>query len=85
MPPTVKAILVKPGTRPRGEVRAKRPPTYRLVLFREDSGTVVHAWTAIPHDKIGPLLAAMERYLPWFARAAAAKDAFAKLLDLFTS
>jgi hypothetical protein len=82
--PPIKALYIPP----KGQQRARReveraPPTYRLVLLREDTGKVVHAWSGIPHDKVGLLLAAMQRYLPWFARAAAARDAFSKLMDLF--
>lgn len=84
MPGPVKAIYVPPKgqQRARREVE-RRPLTYRLVLQREDTGAVVHAWSGIPHDKVGLLLDAMQRYLPWFARAAAARDAFSKLADLF--
>lgn len=83
MPPTVKAILVRPGPARRREMRTAEPPTYRLLLQREDTGQVLHTWSGIPHDKVGPLLLAMQRYLPWLARAAAARDAISKLLDLF--
>lgn len=84
MPPQVKAIYVPPKSQQRQRREVERhPPTYRLVLLREDNGKVVHAWSGIPHDKVGLLLDAMQRYLPWFARAAAARDAFSKLMDLF--
>jgi hypothetical protein len=79
----VKAIVVSPRTRPRGEVRASAPPTYRLRLDREDTGQVIHVWSGIPHDRIGPLLQTMATYLPWIARAAAAREALARLMDLF--
>ena len=80
VPPVVKAIMVKPRTT--REPREQRAPTYRLTLERE-GGAVIYAWSGIPHDKVGPLLQTMRTYLPWMARASAAKDAIAKLLDLF--
>jgi hypothetical protein len=78
VPPVVKALVVPKPRQP----RTHAPPTYRLTLERE-GGAVVYTWGAIPHEKVGPLLQTMRTYLPWMARAAAAKDALAKLLDLF--
>jgi len=82
VPPTVKALYVPPrAQRQRREVRA---PTYRLTLEREGgAGEVIHTWGGIPHERVGPLLQTMQAYLPWIARAAAARDALAKLMDLF--
>lgn len=85
MPTVVKAILVKPGARRGGPGRELRAPTYRLTLFRESPAgdEPVHSWGGIPHERVGPLLRTMQEYLPWLARAAAAREALGKLLDLF--
>jgi hypothetical protein len=83
-PPT-KALYLPPG-QPRA--RARRPralalQTFRLTLEREATGEVMHQWSGIPQDKVGPLLQAMQRYLPWLAKAAAAKQTWDRLVDLF--
>ena len=62
------------------------PATYRLRLERETpdgAGQTIHAWSGIPHERVGPLLETLAAYLPWLARAAAARDAFRKVADLF--
>ncbi len=82
MPPVVKAIVVKPSRPKQQQPRVQSAPTYRLTLERE-GGVVLYTWGGISHDKVGPLLQTLRTYLPWMARAAAAKDAFTKLLDLF--
>lgn len=83
MPTPTKAIYVPPG--PARQRRAVRAPTYRLVLERETptGGVQMHAWSGIPHERVGPLLATMQTYLPFLVRAAAAREAFHKVLDLF--
>jgi hypothetical protein len=83
-PEVVKGVLVKkPYRRDPRMMQPRTAPTYRLVLLREDTGQILHAWSQIPQERVAPLLEVMQRYLPWLARAAAAKDALAKLLDLF--
>lgn len=64
-------------------MQPRTAPTYKLVLLREDTGQIMHAWSQIPHDRVGPLLDTMRTYLPWLARAAAARDALDKLFALF--
>ena len=84
-PTTIKAIYAPPrAPRRRREVAA--PATYRLRLERETpdgAGQTIHAWSGIPHERVGPLLETLAAYLPWLARAAAARDAFRKVADLF--
>ncbi len=82
MPPSAKALYVPPGRRP-PPPRAR--PTYRLRLEREtaDGGVTLHTWSGIPHDRVKPLLSAMQSYLPFLVKAAAAKEAFTKVMDLF--
>lgn len=81
----VKAILVPPrAQRRRRDVSI--PPTYRLRLERETAdggGQTIHSWSGIPHSRVGPLLETLAAYLPWLARAAAAREALAKVADLF--
>lgn len=81
---SVKAIYAPPRARRRREVVA--PATYRLRLERETpdgGGQTIHAWSGIPHARVGPLLETLAAYLPWLARAAAARDAFRKVAELF--
>jgi hypothetical protein len=87
--PPVKAIYVPPGRPARAsaprELR-RAPKTYRLRLERETSdgaGETLYTWSGIPHERIGPLIQSLAGGLPWLARAAAAKDALGKLIDLF--
>lgn len=80
VPPQVKALYVPPRPQQR---RPALPATYRLRLERETDGAVLHTWSGIPHDKVGPVLKAMSQYLPFFAKAAAAKEAVTRLIDLF--
>ena len=91
MPPPRKviAIYVPPrAARRRRHARAdmSRPPTYRLRLERETedgAGETIHTWGGIPHDPIAPVLQTLRTYLPWLARAATAREAFRRVLDLF--
>jgi hypothetical protein len=83
-PTVVKAIYAPPRARRRREVAA--PATYRLRLERETpdgAGVTIHAWGGIPHARVGPLLEGLASYLPWLARAAAAREALRKVADLF--
>ena len=81
----VKAIYVPPRARRQQQRRDLVAPTYRLTLERETAAgrELVHTWGGIPHEKVGPLLQTMQSYLPWLARAAAAREALSKLVDLF--
>lgn len=84
-PQKTKALYIPPG-----QQRQQRPPralaldTYRLTLSRESDGKIMHEWGAIPADKVRPLLQAMQRYLPFLAKAAAAKQAWDRLMDLLS-
>jgi hypothetical protein len=78
-----KALYIPPGERPRQRPRSLTLQTYRLTLTREATGETLHEWGGIPHDKVGPLLQAMQRYLPLLAKAAAAKQAWDRLMDLW--
>ena len=84
-PTVVKAIYAPPrAQRRRREVSA--PATYRLRLERETpdgAGQTIHAWSGIPHERVGPLLETLAAYLPWLARAAAAREALRKVAELF--
>lgn len=87
-PEVVKGVLVKQGAprsgpRPGRAMQPRTAPTYKLVLLREDTGQIMHQWSQIPHDRVGPLLETMRTYLPWFVRASAAKEAIEKLMSLF--
>ena len=74
---------------PPGQQRRPPPPrslslaTFRLTLSRESTGEVLHEWGGIPADKVRPLLQTMQRYLPILAKAAAFKQAWDRLLDMF--
>jgi hypothetical protein len=64
----------------------RAPATYRLVLERElpgGAGEPIHSWGGIPHERVRPVLETLQAYLPWLARAAAAREALRKVLDLF--
>lgn len=83
MPVPTKAIYVPPAARQRRVLRT--PPTYRLVLERETptGGVPIHAWSGIPHERVKPLLTMMQDYLPLMVKAAAARDAWNRMMDLF--
>ena len=82
VPSPAKAIYVAPGRRP---PPPRAPPTYCLRLEREtaDGFVTLHVWSGIPHQRVKPLLSAMRSYLPILVKAAAAREAFDKVLDLF--
>lgn len=81
-PPTQKALYIPPGQR-RRQPRALAVLSYRLTLTRESDGAVMQEWSRIPHERVGPLLKAIQHYTPWLGKIAAAKDAWEKLLSLF--
>jgi hypothetical protein len=74
---------IPPGQQRRPPPRSLTLPTFRLTLSRESTGEVLHEWGGIPADKVRPLLQAMQRYLPFLAKAAAFKDAWDRLLGMF--
>jgi hypothetical protein len=80
-PPTKQIAVYMPPAGRRVRVRPAAA-SYCLKLEREGDGQILHQWSGIPHDKIGPLLTAMQNYLPWLAKAAAAKAAFDRVMDL---
>jgi hypothetical protein len=83
-PQKTKALYIPPGQQRQQRPRALALDTYRLTLSREGNGQIMHEWGGIPADKVRPLLEAMRRYLPFLAKAAAAKQAWDKLMDLLS-
>lgn len=84
MSPPPKAVqYIPPGQRRRPQPRALALLTYRLTLTRESDNAVMQEWGRIPHDKIGPMLKAIQHYTPWLGKVAAAKEAWEKLVRLF--
>jgi hypothetical protein len=81
-PPPTKAIYMPPGQQ-RRRPRALALLTYRLTLTRESDGAVMQEWTRIPHERVGPLLKAIQHYSPLMGKVVAAKEAWEKLVRLF--
>jgi hypothetical protein len=83
MSPAPKAVQYIPPGQRRRQPRALAVLSYRLTLTRESDGAVMQEWSGIPHDRVGPMLQAIQHYTPWLGKVAAAKEAWEKLVKLF--